>query len=263
MQFPNLTAPIGRFVQDNVSTILTAGGVVGTVTTAMLTGRASVGAYKAIVEKELERAEAAGYEGTEIPALDQKEKFLIAAPHFVPPVVVGAATVAAIVAAHQVSAKEAAVLAAAYGVSQKQLDEYKAKVQQKLTGPKNQQIKDEIAQDRVTNNPPSEVIILADGDVLCHDMITGRYFRSTVERIRKAMALINSELNSSQYASLSQFYDEIGLPPTDYTDTVGWSALNQDTTVEVELTTTMTPDDKPCIAVNFNILPTPDFTRLY
>lgn len=250
----------GRLVQDNVTTILTTGGVVGTVTTALLTGKAAVAASKAIDKKEIERrVDQDGHGG-----LDRREKFLIAAPHYIPPVIVGGATIGAIIAANRVSAKEAAALAAAYGVANGQLEEYKAKVAEKLTGPKNQAIKDEIAQDRVNANPPSkEVIVIASGEVLCHDTISGRYFHSTVEQIRKAEHYINAELANCQYASLSQFYDEIGLPTTALSETVGWNALNQDIPFQIELSTTTTPDQKPCIVLNYSFLPIPEFHRVY
>lgn len=250
----------GKFVQDNVTTILTAGGVVGTVTTALLTGKAAVAAEKAIGEKETQRRiDQDGHGG-----LDRREKFLIAAPHYIPPVVVGSATIGAIVMANRISAKEAAALAAAYGVANNQLEEYKAKVAEKLTGPKNQAIKDEIAQGRVDANPPSkEVLIIASGEVLCHDSISGRYFHSTVEQIRKAEHYINNELATCQYASLSQFYDELGLPATALSEVLGWNALNQDIPFQLELSTTTTPDQKPCIVVNYSILPTPEYHRVY
>jgi hypothetical protein len=237
-------------MKENSSAILTAGGVIGTVATAVLSGRASV--------KERE--------SREIPKeLSKTEKVTLVWPQFIPPVLVGSATIGSIVAANLMSARRAAALAAAYGMSQKQLEEYKAKVTEKLTGPKRQAIDDEIAQDRVTNNPPKdkEVIILAGGDVLCYDMLTGRYFRSTVEQVRKAEMKINADLVNNQYASLSSFYDEIGLPATNFTDTVGWGIHNQDLPLGVQLSTTMTPDDKPCVTIDFDTQPSFNYQQSY
>lgn len=252
-----------QFIGDNASTILTAGGVVGTVTTAVLAGRAGAKA------NELLKEQAEEYENPS--PMDKRpenpsrmDKIVLVAPVFVPPVITGSLTISAIIMAHRVSASKAAALAAAYGMTQSRFDEYRAKVAEKLTGPKKQGIDDEVAQDHVTRKPPTnEVIILAGGDVLCYDMATGRYFRSTVEQIRRAEHVINNRLANCQYASLTEFYDEIGLPPTSFSDTVGWSALTQDMPFEVKLSTTMTPDEKPCIAIDFNILPTPDYARSY
>lgn len=248
------------FLESNAATLLTAGGVVGTVTTGTLAWRAG---YKTAIRRQ-ELVEEMAAESIEQP-LTRMELARDTWQTNVPVVIIGGLAVSSIVAANMVSARKAAALAAAYAVADGRLTEYKDKVADKLTGPKKQAIQDEIAQDRVTKNPPSsnEVIIIASGEVLCHDSLTGRYFHSTVEQIRAAEHKINNELASCQYASLSQFYDEIGLNQTAFSDTVGWSALNQDVPFELQLSTVMTPDQKPCISIDYSILPTPDYTRSY
>lgn len=267
MNVPDLQKKAGKFLVDNASSILTAGGVVGTVTTAVLTSRATFKAAEIIREKEIEEIEKAGEDIARTDAqtmgLSTGARIKLVWPYYVPSVVVGSATIGSIVMANRISVQRAAALAAAYGISEGRLQEYKEKVAEKLTGPKKQAIDDEIAQDRVNANPPSrEVIILAGGDVLCYDMLTGRYFRSTVEQIKRAETEINHELFESDGASLSEFYDKIGLPPTNYTDTVGWNGL-QDGVLEVKLSTVMSPDEKPCVAIDFSIAPTPNYTKLY
>jgi hypothetical protein len=251
-------------MKENSSAILTAGGVIGTVATAVLSGRAAVKAQDILAfERTLE--DCTSTPDTEPKELSKSQKALLVWPQFIPPVLVGSATIGSIVAANLMSARRAAALAAAYGMSQKQLEEYKGKITEKLTGPKRQAIDDEIAQDRVTNNPPKdkEVIILAGGDVLCYDMLTGRYFRSTVEQIRKAESEINADLVNHQYASLSSFYDKIGLPATNFTDTVGWGLHGQDLPLSVQLSTIMTPDEKPCVAIDFDTQPSFNYQQSY
>jgi hypothetical protein len=104
------------------------------------------------------------------------------------------------------------------------------------------------------------VIIAGSGDVLCFDMTTGRYFVSTVEKIRQAENKVNFDIISHMYASLSSFYDEIGLPPTTYSDSVGW---NSDNRVEVQFSTVMSPDGRPCIAIDFVGPPTAEYSRTW
>ena len=275
MNFTHLQKKAAELVMENASTILTGGGVIGTVSTAVLTARASFAAARDIdrVNRQLsgwtEPEEAAGEIEEEVsdkelpPLMTRKEKILRVWPFYVPAALVGTATIGSIVMANRISVQRAAALAAAYGISEGRLQEYRDKVQEKLTGQKAQQIDDEIAQERITNNPPTqEVIILAGGDVLCYDMLTGRYFRSTVEQIKKAEHMINRELTDTQSASLSQFYDEVGLPATTYTDTVGWNSF-EDGTIDVRLSTAMSPKQEPCIAVDFNVHPHPNYTRVY
>lgn len=248
-----------QFLTENTSAILTAGGVAGTIGTAILTGRATFKASKILYAKELEVI--AENEDRDITSeLDNKTKILLGWPYFIPPVCLGTATVASIIMANRLSAKKAAALAAAYGISERSFQEYKEKTLEKLGVTKEQKLRDEIAQDEVNKNPSHEVIIVGGGEVLCYDMLTGRYFQSSVEKIKKAESMIHSELYNHMYASLSSFFDNIGLPPTDYTEEVGW---NTDGIPEVSFSTTMTPDDRPCIAISFNNVPKPDYARLY
>jgi predicted ribosome-associated RNA-binding protein Tma20 len=102
-------------------------------------------------------------------------------------------------------------LAAAYGLSQKQLEEYKDKVAEKLGIKKQQDIQDSLAQDRVNNTPGSTQILVVEGEVLCFDQPTGRYFRSTMEGINRAVNATNAEITRHGYAD-ANFFPRHGRP---------------------------------------------------
>ena len=113
-------------------------------------------------------------------------------------------------------------------------------------------IRDEIAQDRVTKSPPTEVIITDRGDVLCCELYTGRYFRSEMETLRKAQNDINHEMISgSPYATLADFYYIVGLPVTSVSQNVGWDV---DRIMELKFSTVLSDDDKPCLAFEYNYI---------
>lgn len=258
----------GQFVQENATTLLTAGGVVGTVGTGVLAWR---GGYKASENIESERLvmlgklrEGVDYPVGETPMLpepDRLTKVKLALVDAIPPIVSGTATVGAIIMANRMSAQRAAALAAAYGVAQGQLEEYKAKVQEKLTGPKSQAIRDEIQQDRINENPPnSQVIVIGSGEVLCYDAFSGRYFKTSVEAIRRAENAVHREILQSNEASLRAFYDELDLPPITMDDQLGW---NMNHPMSVEISTVLSPDEEPCLAIEFTELPIMDFRIRY
>jgi hypothetical protein len=164
--------------------------------------------------------------------------------------------------ANHAASKKIAALAVASGISDRALQEYKAKVVEKLGEKKEVAIRDEIAQDRVAKAPiTNEVLVIGAGDVLCFDMMTGRYFQSTVEKIRQAENKINFDILNHVYASLSSFYDELGIPPTPYSDTVGWNGLTD--RFEVQFSTVLSPDNRPCIAIDFSSPPQAEYTNLY
>ena len=249
-------------VNDNSTTILTAVAVAGTVSTAVLTGRATFKAARLIdAEKRIER-EALSSENSTAGNLDLTlfSKIKLVWRHYIPPFVSGITTITCIVVANKIASKKIAALAVASGISERALQEYKNKVVEKMGERSERNMRDEIAQDRVNKNPPNsrEVILAGTGRVLCYDMATGRYFQSTIEEIKRAENKINHTLNNQMYASASEFYDEIGLPPTTYSDSVGWDANNQ---VEVVFSTTMSSNEQPCIAIDFVNPPITDYAR--
>ena len=249
-------------VTDNSTTILSAVSVVGTVSTAVLTGRATFKAAKLIEEEQdalerelaLENGEAWAHDIT----LPTKVKLVWRL--YIPPAGVMLTTVTCIIVANKIASKKIAALALAGGISERALQEYKSKVIDKLGERQNTKIRDEIAQERVNDHPVNsrEIILAGTGEVLCYDMLTGRYFQSTMEEIKRAENKINHELNNHMNASLSEFYDEIGLPPTPYTDSVGWNANN---IVKLQFSATMSSDDRPCMAIYFEHPPISDYHR--
>jgi hypothetical protein len=249
---------IQQFIGENTSTLLTAGAVVGTVATGILAGRAGMKAAQIIAEEESVMIRNETEEGYQLvpTVLTTKEKVIKTAPHFIPPVLAGAATIGGIVMANRMNAQKAAALAAAYGLSQKQFEEYREKVAEKLTGPKNQAIKDELAQERVSKAPGSTQVIVVSGNVLCYDSLTDRYFSSTMERIKQAENEVNAEIINHGHANASMFYDALELNNTPWTNHVGWNTENM---LELDISTSVAENAQPCLVVSFASMPTADY----
>lgn len=250
-----------EFVQENATTLLTAGGVVGVVGTAVLTARAAFQAAPALeaekifrAAKELEETEEV-IEG-ELPPLDMPTRFKIAGPYFIPPILTGTATVIAIIYANRMSAQKAAALAAAYGIAERNFSDYKTKVEEKLTGPKKQAIDDELAQEAVNKTPGGDKMIIVEGEVLCFDKPGGRYFNSSMEQIRQAVNTTNAEVHNHGFALLSFFYTELGLTETTWSEEVGFNTENL---LELNYSTTLAPGNRPCIVIDFARLPKADY----
>lgn len=238
-----------KLLSDNAPTILTAMGVTGTVMTAYLTGRASVKAVEIIREE------------SEVQELDPKEKVLLTWKEFIPPLAVGALTVSCIIGVNRIGMRRTAAIAAAYSLSEKAFDEYRNKVAERFSESKEQRLRDDIAQDQVRARPvqSSEVIFTGSGDVLCYDSITGRYFTSDVETIRKAQNDINYQILNNMYASLHDFYKKIGLPGTPYSHEVGW---NLDNLLDVKFSAVIADDGRPCISINYGFSPSRAYHQL-
>jgi hypothetical protein len=275
-------------LNENSTTILTVAGVGGTIATAYLTGRATFKAAELIKEEELKldpeaywpKAQAARtrlterypkiedapkevqkeFERLSEVSLSKTEKTKLVWRHYLPPVASGILTITFIILANKISSKKIAALTIAGGISERAFQEYKDKVVEKLGPRQDEKVRDELAQDRVNANPVSsrEVMIVGTGDVLFFDELTGRYFQSTMEDVKRAENKVNYELINFMSCSLSHFYEEIGLPPTPYTDSVGWNMNNH---MEVKFSTTLSDDNRPCIVISFARHPIPDYQK--
>jgi len=246
-------------LNDHSTTILTVAGVAGTVATSVLTARSTIKAVDIIEEKTAELEGRLAFPKVQVD-ISKTDKVKWVWRQYLPPVGTGVLTITCIIWANKISSKKIAALTVAAGVSERAFQEYKDKVVEKLGPKEDEKIRDSVAQDRVGATPMnSNITIVGDGEVLCFDMLTGRYFKSTMEQIRKAENKVNFELINFMSCSLSHFYDEIGLEPTSYSDMVGWNSANSP--VEVKFSTVLSTDNRPCIAIDFSKPPIPDYDK--
>lgn len=248
MTLSNWFKRVEQVMSNNSPLILTAIGVTGVVTTAVLTGKATVKATRILDEVD------AWSEMQDLPPMDIREKVERTWTLYLPAVGSGVFTVVCIITANRIGTRRAAALAAAYSLSEKAFVEYKDKVVERIGAKDEQKVRDDIVQDRVNANPVStrEVIITGTGDVLCYDTITGRYFQSNIETLRKAMNDINHQIVHDLYATLDEFYGKIGLESTKYSSEVGW---NIDNPLWIDFTAVLAEDSRPCVAMNYQHFP--------
>ena len=239
---------IQKLLADNSPVILTAIGVTGTITTAFLTGKASFRAAEIIAAEQ----------GELDYVLPSREKLDLVWKLYIPPVSTGAFTLVCIVGANRIGTRRAAAIAAAYSLTDQAFAEYRDKVVQKIGEGKERAVRDELAQDRVTNNPSGNLVVIQSGDVLCYEAYTGRYFTSNMENLRGAMNDINATVLHHGYASLSDFYQCVGLPSTASSDDMGW---RDDKLLELQFSTVLSTDNRPCISFEYRVEPIRDFYK--
>lgn len=180
---------------------------------------------------------------------------------YLPTAVTMTASIACLIGASSVHIKRNAVLVTAYQLSESALSEYKEKVIETIGTKKEETIREKISKDRVEKNPLSknEVIITEKGNTLCLDALTGRYFKSDIDKINKAVNEINSRILHDYYASLNDLYSELGLPTIDIGNSLGW---NSDMgLIETYLSSQLADDGTPCLVLDFNKAPKYDFDK--
>lgn len=260
MDFGLMMKRAEKLLVDNSPAIMTAIAVTGTVATAYLTGKASFKAAALIQDEYDRRIVEAGSANRVESFPDFREKAELTWKLYIPAASTAVLTIACIITSNRVGNRRAAAMAAAYSFSEKAYRDYREKVVEKLGGKKEEALRDELAQERISNNPPSsQEIIIAGGDVLCRDEFSGRYFMSTVQTIKAAQNDVNHQINNSYYASVTDFYDKIGLPKTSVSDEMGW---NSDRLLELRFSTTMSDDNRPCISIGFDTVPIRGYHRV-
>lgn len=243
-----------KFVTNNSPGILTGLAVTGTMTTVVLTGRA---AYR--VGKD----ENAGHyepllEGQEPENLTTSQLVKTYWKEFIPATVTGVATITCIIAANRIGTRRTAAIAAAFKLSEQLADEYKEKVVKTLGAQKEEKMRSDLAAERMERTGGAETIIIVGSDVVFYDELSGRFFKQEMEKVNKAVNEINYQVNNNYFASLSDFYEKIGLDRTTFSDEFGW---NTDALLDVKFSSTLLSDGRPAIAMAYNKTPIRDYDR--
>lgn len=236
-----------RYVIDNAPTLLSAVAVTGTLTTAYLTGKATFRAAD-LIREEQERRDL--YE-VPVGSFEVKEKAKLVWKEYIPPALVVAGTIGCILSANSLSATRLAGLAAAYKISEKQFEEYREKALEKLGVKDEKRMRDEINEEMVRRNPPSDdvQVLATEDEVIFLEKWTGRYFRSKMHLVKAAEVYVNNECLHNRYATLSDFYDQLGLARTQESSEVGWSLENP---ISLDFTTTLADGgSRPCIVMEY------------
>lgn len=238
------------YLKKHSPEILTGIGVTGMITSTVLAVRATPKALYLLDEARYEKKA----------ELTPVEMVKVAWKPYIPAVLTGMAGLTCIIGASTVSHKRNAALATAYTLSEKALLTYKDKVIETIGEKKEKAIRDSISQDEVDKNPVSnsQVIITSKGNTLCMDSLSGRYFKSDIEAIKKVINELNREMTYQNYVSLDEFYSKIGLDPIKNGHRLGWNL--DDGLIEVDFGTCLA-ENEPCIVIDFETAPKYDFDK--
>lgn len=233
--------------------ILTGIGVVGMLSSTVLAVKATPKAIKLIdtKKKELDTKE-----------LTVIETIKVAWKPYIPTLLLSLASTSCIIGASATNYKRNAALASAYALSERTLNHYRDKVIETIGERKEHQIKEKIAQDEVDENKlnNSQIIVTSNGNTLCMDSMSGRYFKSDIESIKQAVNKLNRRLIYENYISLNEFYGEIGLDNVKNGDLVGWNLDSG--MIEPTFSTCLAENNQPCIVLDFMVAPKYDYDKL-
>lgn len=206
----NIVHTFKSFIIRNAPTILTCVGTIGVISTAALTADATIKAVD-ICEELKER------EG-----ITTREKIKALAPIVIPPVLLGAGTIACFFGANILSKKQQASMISVYALLDQRFKAYRDKVEETCGEGTNKKIDEALAEDNFDKYKET-LIISQDNKMLFYDDFSGRYFESTIQHVKDAEYNFNRNFTLRGFADLNEWYEFVGLEPVEYGYYIGWS----------------------------------------
>lgn len=201
----------GKHLHYKMPLILTILGSAGVVVTVVSAVRATPKALNSINEATKEKGE----------ELTTLEKVQAAAPAYVPTVLMGASTIACIFGANALNARTQASIASAYAL----IDNYHKEYRKTLIDLHGKEIDEEVRNTMAHERCDYHIIDCddPDGKVLFYDEISGETILRYERDVISAEYHFNRNFTMRGCATLNEFYKFLGMPETEYGETMGWS----------------------------------------
>lgn len=238
---------IGKKFKERSPEIMTGLGIGGMLTATVLAVKATPKAISLLEDAREEKSD----------DLTATEIVKVAWKPYLPAVGTAIVSAAMIIGAKKAYSVQHTALAAACSLSETALKEYRAKVEETLGEKKAREIDDAIAKAQLENKPlvREQVIITDKGKTLCFDAMSGRYFYSDIDKLRKAENMLNRQMREELTITVNDFYAEIGLPCIDSNvgDNLGWEIDRG--YIELRFSAQLSEDDTPCLVVTHGVSP--------
>lgn len=242
--FAKIYKDVQRTVVRHTPEILTGFGIAGMIGTTILAVSATPKAIKLIENEKKEKHK---------DKLTAVETVKTCWKCYVPAAVTGVMSASCIIGASTVNFKRNAALATAYKLSETALTEYREQVIETIGEKKEQVVREKIAENRLDKNPVNDnTIILTDkGSTLCMEPISGQYFRSDIDKIKRIINDMNERLlrDPFGYTSLNDLYSELGLETSTRGDDLGWNVSTG--IIRVDFHAKVAKNNEPCIVLDY------------
>lgn len=255
---PDIIVPKNEsFVDKYKPELLMAGGLAGLVFSVVWCGVATAKVVKLCEQKLM-------MEGKD--KLSFKEKLKIAWKQYLPVVLSAGISIPCIILGNRVSSKRAAMLTAAYTLSNATLQQFQNKTAEVIGEKKAKEIKEQVVNEQIsksnskTNSESKEVIINNDYEQLFYEELTGRYVKTSWNKLEAAKNKLNAAALASDNGSFSMndWFEEIGLDFVKSGDRIGWgtpAAAMYKGILDIELGSRITKDNKVVAAIVYKVEP--------
>ena len=210
----------------NLPSILSGAAIAGIVAAVWTTYKATPEINSALESAKWDKTNEVNDDEETVSAddvtLTKWETFKAVAPYVWKPAACVAFSAVCVVSANVLNVQRLTMLAGAYKLSEKKLQEYEEKAKELLGEKKATELHDEVVKSMTPDVPDDAGIVRAGkGNQLCYDMFRGQYFYSSVEEIRTAESTLNKSLVSGDSVTLNELYYELGLSSVKFGDAFG------------------------------------------
>ena len=218
-------------------------GIGGFISAAVMAGKASIKANQIIEDIEY-------YENED---LSLSEKVKATWKCYIPTAIVVAGSTYAILMGTNILNKKNASLMASAGALAETLNLYSDKVKEVVGEEKADEIRKEVAKERVARKSAGPLRTTSDEDVLCFDNISGSYFISSMAKLKDIEHELNKRMLNENYVMLNEYFEEIGLDSCYIGSVMGWHIDRG--FLDLDFDSMVTKDGKLALVVDHNVLP--------
>ncbi len=251
------------FVKRHGATILTCLGGAGVITTAVMAVKATPEAIELLNRAKETKGE----------ELSKTEQIKVAGSCYIPSILMGVGTITCIFGANVLNKRHQAALVSAYAIVDSSYKEYKQKLKELYGEEAHEEIVNAIAVEKakdvgITAASGCALTCLTDDEscgepALFYDEWSGRYFESTIEQVVTAEYHLNRNFVLRGYCVLNEFYEFLGLEPTEYGNEVGWAVEDEFYWIDFNHRKALIDDDLECYIIETPWAPSMDFQEYY
>lgn len=253
----NILNKLTNFTKGHSADILIGTGIAGMIASTVLAVKATPKAMDNIEQEKANRG---------VTALTTKQTIQAGWRPFIPAVVSGVVGAGCIIAGTGQHKNRQAALATVYAMSENTLKRYKNEVKKQFGEEKAKEIDKNVVKAKIKERP---VIVDADdsmfvqqtghGQTLCYDSLSGRYFRSSINAIDRAVNNVNKSLMNEHYVTVNELYNEIGIDTIGAGSLIGWRADKD--MCDIHYDTEMDDNGAPFVVLYYRNRPEPLYSQ--
>lgn len=179
----------------------------------------------------------------------RKEQAKKIIPLYLPSALLTAGGIFCIIHSRNITKNKMAALATAYTVTGKAYKIYRDSVEEVVDEKAKEEIKKKVCKKKIEENKNTDIPQLEPGseDVIIFEECSGRYFKSTINKVDSIINTLNQSINRGRDITLNDIYDELDMMPIKIGCELGWQGYGE--LIEVCYASDLTENGCPVVTM--------------